>query len=397
MTAPAQTAVVLSGGGAYGAFSVGVMKVLCAGRSPATSYTPLDANIFTGTSVGALNACLMVSYPEEGGLHNAERLEQIWVQRIAYNPGSCRNNVFRIRGNPVDYANPACYVEPATALWQIAGDSVRVGSYLLNRAANFVVDSAPIADRIVQFVDVEAFIDSSAYSALIQSLIQPDLILRSSKCLKIIATNWATGLPVMFGNSDFVGEFGVQAVQASTAFPGLFPPVQIGRDIYVDGGVVENTPLKPAIDLGATELHVIYLDPDPRFVPLKSPPNTLDTVMRVFYTMLATKIKEDVETARWINDGLTTLSHFNANGQASSQQAASIVKIAGKLVSHVQNPYHFLTLHRYIPESSLGGDLGFLNFGIDQIVHMIEEGERVALTHDCQKSGCLTNTNAGIG
>jgi len=44
MTAPDQTALVLSGGGAYGAFSVGVMKVLFAGRSPANSYQPLLAN-----------------------------------------------------------------------------------------------------------------------------------------------------------------------------------------------------------------------------------------------------------------------------------------------------------------------------------------------------------------
>ncbi len=397
MTAPSQTAVVLSGGGAYGAFAVGVMKALFAGRSPATAYVPLDANIFTGTSVGALNACVMASHPEESGLATVERLEQAWVQRIAYNPGSCRNNVFRIRGNPVDYANPSCYIEPITALRQVASDSVRIGSYLLNRTANFLVDSAPIADRVVQFIDAEAFVDSSAYSDLLHSLIQPDLIYRSSKCLRIIATNWAAGSPTIFGNSDFVGEFGVQAVLASTAFPGLFPPIQIGKDVYVDGGVVENTPLKPAIDLGATELHVIYLDPDPQFVPLKSPPNTLDTVMRVFYTMLATKVKEDIETARWINDGLTTLSHVTSTDQLASPQVASIVKAAGKIVDHAQDPYCFLTVHRYIPQTSLGGALGFLNFGLDQIIRMIGEGERIALTHDCAMSQCLTEANVGAG
>src|SRR5262249_25102831 len=50
MSVPAsKTAVVLSGGGAYGAFAVGVMKVLFAGRSPATRYQVCDADIFTGT------------------------------------------------------------------------------------------------------------------------------------------------------------------------------------------------------------------------------------------------------------------------------------------------------------------------------------------------------------
>jgi NTE family protein len=390
MTSPAQTGIVLSGGGAYGAFSVGVMKALFAGRSPATGYRPLDANIFTGTSIGALNASIMVSYPEESGLQSLERLERIWVERIAYKRGSCGNNVFRIRGNPVDYTNPTCYFEPVTALRQFAGDSVRIGSYLLSRTVNFLADSAPVADRIVQFIDADAFIDPSSYEKLLHSLINPDLIYRSSKRLRIIATNWGTGIAAIFGNSDFVGEAGVRAVMASTAFPGVFPPVQIGKDIYVDGGVVENTPLKPAIGLGACELHVIFLDPDPQFVPLKSPPNTLDTVLRVFYTMLATKIKEDVQTARWINDGLKALRNFRATGQVSTKEATDIEKVAGQIATRADDPYRILTLHRYAPKSSLGGELGFLSFGLEQIVHMIEEGERVALTHNCEESQCLT-------
>ena len=56
MTQSAQeAALVLSGGGAYGAFEVGIMKALFAGRSPATRYRPLEAKIFTGTSVGAFH------------------------------------------------------------------------------------------------------------------------------------------------------------------------------------------------------------------------------------------------------------------------------------------------------------------------------------------------------
>ena len=53
-------AIVLSGGGAYGAFEIGVMKVLFSGRSPSTRYTPVQADILTGTSVGAFNAAMIV-------------------------------------------------------------------------------------------------------------------------------------------------------------------------------------------------------------------------------------------------------------------------------------------------------------------------------------------------
>ena len=53
-------AVILSGGGASGAYEVGVLKGLFAGDSPATNYTPLMPDVFAGTSIGAYNASLLV-------------------------------------------------------------------------------------------------------------------------------------------------------------------------------------------------------------------------------------------------------------------------------------------------------------------------------------------------
>src|SRR5690242_12761877 len=86
-----RTALVLSGGGAYGAFAVGVLKALSAGRSPATGYRPLQANIFIGTSVGAFNAALMVNGREQDSLEAALQLEDIWLNRVAEKPGGCGN------------------------------------------------------------------------------------------------------------------------------------------------------------------------------------------------------------------------------------------------------------------------------------------------------------------
>src|ERR1700693_1256007 len=45
----------------------------------------------------------------------------------------------------------------------------------------------------------------------------------------------------------------------STATPGLFPSVRIGDRQYLDGGVVDNTPIQTAIDDGAKEVLVISL------------------------------------------------------------------------------------------------------------------------------------------
>ena len=44
-------------------------------------------------------------------------------------------------------------------------------------------------------------------------------------------------------------------------FRGSSPPVQLNGEPYVDGGLLMNTPLKAAIDLGADVIHVIALDP----------------------------------------------------------------------------------------------------------------------------------------
>ena len=56
------------------------------------------------------------------------------------------------------------------------------------------------------------------------------------------------------------------ALQASSAVPGLRKPVQIGEQLFVDGGVVENVPVDEARAMGADI--VIAVDVDERFDPV---------------------------------------------------------------------------------------------------------------------------------
>ncbi len=56
------------------------------------------------------------------------------------------------------------------------------------------------------------------------------------------------------------------AMQASSAVPGLRKPVQIGEQLFVDGGVVENVPVDEARALGGDI--VIAVDVDERFDPV---------------------------------------------------------------------------------------------------------------------------------
>lgn len=388
MTPPDQTALVLSGGGAYGAFSVGVMKVLFAGRSPATSYQPLLANILTGSSVGAFNAAVIAGSHAGDLLANAMYLENIWMDRIVEQPWQCGNGVFRFVGDPLDYLDYNCLRSPDHIATDFVNDTLTIGRYFLGRSANFLASNRPLRQRLLSLVNLGSFIDSQPFRELLPSVISEQNICNSQRRINITATNWVTGSAVHFCNADFQQGLGIQALMASAAIPGIFPPVQIGRDIFVDGGVVENTPLKPAIEMGATELHVIYLDPKPRYIPLLGEPNTADTLMRVYQLMVASKLHEDIETARWVNSGLAAIASMRRTEQVDPIQLRDVIRIAGKLPEH-EIPYKPITIHRYFPTSAAGGQLGGLDFTAPGVSQMMEEGERVALLHDCEESECL--------
>ncbi|MDQ1246582.1 MAG: hypothetical protein QG597_950, partial [Actinomycetota bacterium] len=53
----------------------------------------------------------------------------------------------------------------------------------------------------------------------------------------------------------------VEGVLASSSVPLVFAPRTIGDDVYVDGGVLLNIPLEPAVALGATEIYAVLADP----------------------------------------------------------------------------------------------------------------------------------------
>jgi predicted acylesterase/phospholipase RssA len=385
MKPPEQTALVLSGGGVYGAFEIGVMKALFAGASPVNRYKPLEVGIFSGTSVGAFNAACMTGFSQQNELDAAIRLESIWLERIADRPGVCGTGAFRIRGTP-EFIDPNCLRQPVALASRMARDGLVVGRYLLGRGLNFLVSPAPPMDRVTSTVNIESFVDPLPFQNLVNNAFREEDVLNSTKSLRLVATNWTTGMPEYFKNSDFASGHGYEIVRASAALPGVFPPVKIHSDTYVDGGVTENTPLNSALSAGATELHVIYLNPKPQFLPLKGQPDTLDTMLRVFYLLLAGRIEQDVVNLDQINQGLQTLAKFQDGGNVPANAALAFAKIAAKAL---QGFHQLVTVHRYYPRGVLAGEFGMLDSQLQTIINVIEAGENIALTHDCEESGCL--------
>lgn len=68
----------------------------------------------------------------------------------------------------------------------------------------------------------------------------------------IVTTDLALGEGVVFRHGNLQ-----DTLLASAAIPGVYPPVQMGNAWYVDGGVVSNIPLMPAVAMGAASLIVM--------------------------------------------------------------------------------------------------------------------------------------------
>ena len=70
------------------------------------------------------------------------------------------------------------------------------------------------------------------------------------------------------------------AVLASCAVPGLLPPVEIGGEHFLDGGLVHSIPVGRALALGATEIYVLHVGRIER--PLAPPRSPWDVGLVAF-------------------------------------------------------------------------------------------------------------------
>lgn len=76
--------------------------------------------------------------------------------------------------------------------------------------------------------------------------------------LAVVATNLCEGRKHVFERGRLA-----PAIYASTAIPGVFDPVEIGGDRFVDGCVTASVDIETAITMGATEILAIDLTPAP--------------------------------------------------------------------------------------------------------------------------------------
>ncbi len=119
--------------------------------------------------------------------------------------------------------------------------------------------------------------------------------------LRIIATDFADGTEVVFDSGPIA-----DAVLASTALPGVFPPHRVSGRLYLDGGLVDHVPLAPAIAMGADTIYVLSCGfPCPPHANHRSARSVLAHSMGI---LLSQRVRVDVQQVPENHPGLKIVS-----------------------------------------------------------------------------------------
>jgi predicted acylesterase/phospholipase RssA len=385
------TALVLSGGAAYAAYEVGVLRALLAGESPSTGYRPVQPQVISGTSAGAFNGAVFVSALERDPVAAAEHLADVWLHQVADAGDDCGNGIFRFRTNPFDAFNVFC---PRTTLPQqlarLEDDTAFLATDFVARTAGFLRMDVSLQQRVMELVDISTVVSTDPFAEVIRRNVRLDRIRSSPVRLLIATTNWKTGKLRMFQGTEMTDEIGYDVIRASAAVPGIFNSVEVGGEPHVDGGVVMNTPLKGAIDCGADTVHIVYVNPDVVQLALPRVRNAVNSMFRALVIVWASLANNDIEVARNVNLGLRLLQPAE-RAEHPAELKALIRQVSG-LARHLEDdpvPYRFITIHRYSPREMVGGLYRWLSFEREQVLELMRHGYADARSHDCSVNGCV--------
>jgi NTE family protein len=210
---PGQVVLVLQGGGALGAYQVGVYQAMHeAGIEPAWVI---------GTSIGAINASLIAGNPPERRL---ERLDEFWNQMEAsvaantaldwFGLGSLAANMATIARGIPNFFKPNLYA--------LRGST------------------APLGVESASYYSTEPLRDT------LNSLVDFDYLCECRTRMTVGAVNVCSGRMHYFDTSK--EPLTADHVMASGALPPAFGAIRINGEPYWDGGIYSNTPIEAVLD-----------------------------------------------------------------------------------------------------------------------------------------------------
>lgn len=243
-----KSALVLPGGGARGAFQVGVLKAL-AELTPKGAINPFD--ILSGTSAGAVNAVVMASKARRFRLAVTE-LEQVW-RNFRCHQVYRTDNLTMLRSSLQWFASI------------VSGGLVGMPKSLLDNAPLRALLSRNVRFPAIRNALERGWLDAVAVTAAGYTSAQSHSFFQATDEHQ----PWLRTRRI--GKREVLN---LDHVMASIAVPMIFRPVLIGNEWFGDGAMRQATPLSPAIHLGADRIMVIGVrnevpdkEPDPEFVP----------------------------------------------------------------------------------------------------------------------------------
>lgn len=306
---PGTTALVISGGGARSSFELGALQYLY-------EQGGIAPNIITGTSAGSILAAVIAQYQDpQSQLQAVRQLRSLWLamedssdmftelpwftklnehmptwRKVMALRNRSRHRPHRSRSMRLGSDSPPSHGTRAhdSARTHDDGDPDHTPpDHGLAWSVTNVLDAmstlweAGRTSTDLELILTGAQQERAAFrpGPIVQQLTDPDLFVPATVAGSGISLRIAT-VALESGELRYVDEAGrlrdredrllpdhepvdlIQAVLASCAIPGVFPPVRLGQEHYVDGGARQSLPLDVATrNLGAQRCYAVVASP----------------------------------------------------------------------------------------------------------------------------------------
>ncbi|MGE0868069.1 MAG: patatin-like phospholipase family protein [Kofleriaceae bacterium] len=231
--------IVLSGGGSRGAYEAGIIHYIRTDLSRRLGrQVPID--IVTGTSVGAINAAFMAATMRDPETQ-AQQIASAWRSlRLEELIGLRARDLMRATKMMLGSDPPP----PAPGSFRYGGllDTTGLEKFVIRTIPWRGIDRS-LRERHMHAISVSATHIATGHTVVFLSSAEP------------VPREWSRD-PFVRHRAARIGPL---HVLASASIPMLFPAVRIGEEFFTDGGLRQNTPMSPAIRLGADRLLLISL------------------------------------------------------------------------------------------------------------------------------------------
>ncbi len=227
-------ALVLSGGGARGAYQVGVLSAIADIAQSMGVHQAFD--IYSGVSAGAINASFLAAGADEFAT-SCKSLVDMWSQ---------------LTSDQVFYSD-------ISSLGKIGFNwvkSVSVGAMSGATPGQALLDTAPLKKLIqerLSFAKIQNNIDRGTLQALAITALDYE----SSVAITFVQGQKKLPTWEKARRKSEVAQIQAEHVMASSAIPLLFPPIGVDDRYFGDGCVRNTAPCSPSIYLGARKILVI--------------------------------------------------------------------------------------------------------------------------------------------